>query len=141
MRSIVCDRIRSYVSLGLDGELSQLERAMMVAHLERCSDCRAYEVDVVAVTGALRAAPVELPERPMALPRRYRHASVFRTVQVAAAAATVLVAAGLGIFGAEKFQQATPARLQPSTTNVVFSPGFWSLLDNQGSRKDRTFAI
>jgi predicted anti-sigma-YlaC factor YlaD len=141
MRSIVCDRIRSYVSLGLDGELSQLEQAMMVAHLQRCADCRAYETDVVVVTGALRAAEAEVPERVVVLPRRHRHAAAFRAVQAASAAAVVLVAAGLGLFGAQRIKEAAPTTLTQRTTATVVDLGFWNLLAEQANRKGRTFAI
>jgi anti-sigma factor RsiW len=71
-RPVVCDRVRAQVSLGLDGELSQLETRMIAAHLARCADCATFEEDVRAITGELRAAPLEQLEHPIVVrtPRR-----------------------------------------------------------------------
>jgi hypothetical protein len=91
--SVICDRIRSQVSLELDNELSQLEHAMVSAHLERCPDCRAYRDEVAAFTSALRAAPLERMERPVAL-RRPRRVIAAR-LQVGVAAAFAVVALGV----------------------------------------------
>jgi predicted anti-sigma-YlaC factor YlaD len=83
------------LSQELDGELSQLERAMVAAHLQRCDPCRAFREDVIAITGALRDAPLERLERAVVLPSRRR--ARFATAQVAAAAASVAVAIGFGL--------------------------------------------
>ena len=89
-----CERARADVSLLLDGELSQLERAFLDAHLERCAACRAYYADVVAVTADLRAAPLAEPAVGVTPPRRVRPLA-FRRVPVSVAAALVIGAAGL----------------------------------------------
>jgi predicted anti-sigma-YlaC factor YlaD len=91
--SVICDRVRSQISLELDNELSQLERAMVEAHVARCPDCLAYQTEVTAFTGALRAAPLEPMESPIAL-RAPRRAVVAR-LQAGAAAAVALVALGV----------------------------------------------
>ncbi len=91
--SVICERFRSQVSLELDDELSQLERRMLVAHLERCSHCRAYSADVTAFTQELRAAPLEPLENPIAVPRRRR--LVTARLQVGAAAAVAIAALGV----------------------------------------------
>lgn len=91
-RSVLCDRVRAQVSLGLDGELSQLESRMMAAHLARCSDCAAFEADVVRITERLRAAPLEQLEHPIVI-RGPRRVSVTR-VQIAAAAALAVAVLG-----------------------------------------------
>ena len=91
---VVCDRVRSQVAAELDGELSQLERAMLAAHLARCAACRAYEADVRSYTDALRAAPLERMETPVAV-RRARRPGVVRFPAAAAAAAVALVAVGV----------------------------------------------
>jgi anti-sigma factor RsiW len=90
--SVICDRVRSQISLELDGELSQLEQAMVSSHLERCSECRAYRDDVDAITTAVRAAPLEGME-PIALrkPRRV----IAARLQVGGAAAFAVVALGV----------------------------------------------
>lgn len=66
-RSVVCDRVRSQVSLRVDGELSQLESRMVDSHLVRCAECRAFEAGAVAVTEQLRTAPLELPAAPVVI--------------------------------------------------------------------------
>ena len=64
---LVCDRVRAQISLELDGELSQLERAMLTSHLARCTDCRVFEAEVTAFTHALRAAPLETLSVPISI--------------------------------------------------------------------------
>jgi predicted anti-sigma-YlaC factor YlaD len=68
----LCSRARFWASLRVDGELSELEGALLDAHLGRCDDCRAYAAGVVGATAALRNAPlavaapivIDLPARP-----------------------------------------------------------------------------
>ena len=90
----VCDRARTYASLQLDGELSQLEEAMLGAHLSRCEGCRGYAAEIAAVAGELRSASLERLERPISLPPRRRVS--FGTLQAAAVAAVALAAVGIG---------------------------------------------
>ena len=89
-----CIRAREHVSLELDGELSDFERALLTAHLANCSGCRRFEADVVALTKQLRAAPAETLSRPVSLPSPRRFVPA-RLIPAAAAAAAV-VAVGLG---------------------------------------------
>jgi predicted anti-sigma-YlaC factor YlaD len=100
-RAMLCERTREWVALRLDGELSDFEVAIMNSHLERCDGCRAFSVDVAAITRELRSAPLEPVRRPVEVdwPRRLR--MPLRHLQVAAAAALVVVATGLGsLYGA-----------------------------------------
>jgi anti-sigma factor RsiW len=92
-RSLVCDRVRSQVSLGLDGELSQLETRMIAAHLSRCADCAAFEEDVRAFTSELRAAPMEQLAHPIEIVRRPRRALPRVQIGIAAAFAVALLGA------------------------------------------------
>jgi predicted anti-sigma-YlaC factor YlaD len=96
-----CDRAREWVSLRLDSELSELEQALLTAHLERCAACAAYAAGVETVTGAIRAAATERLRRPVTLPRRPRFGVAARALQAGTATAAVLAAAvGLGtLFG------------------------------------------
>jgi anti-sigma factor RsiW len=95
----LCDRAREWASLRLDGELSELESALLAAHVERCVDCRAFTDDVDAATAALRDAQLEPLTAPVVLPRRTARART-RALQASAAAALVVTAAGLGsLFG------------------------------------------
>jgi anti-sigma factor RsiW len=96
--SLVCDRVRAQISLGLDGELSQLESAMVGSHLERCAECQAYEAEVTAFTQALRSSPLEPIDRTIVV-RRPRRPALRARAQVAAAAALALASlAGAGHF-------------------------------------------
>ena len=90
--SLPCERAREWASLRLDGELSQLESAMLESHLARCAACNDVVFQTEALTGALRTSPLEAVRRPIAIPR----AGAMRAARVTAAAAVMLVAAGLG---------------------------------------------
>jgi predicted anti-sigma-YlaC factor YlaD len=88
-----CERARMWASLQLDGELSELERALLDAHLARCEACSVYVREVGAATEGLRAAELERPAHPITLPARRR---LVRPVHVSAAAALVAAAIGFG---------------------------------------------
>lgn len=90
---VVCERVRGQVSVLLDGELSELEQRMAVAHLERCAECSAFEADVRRITMELRSTPAESPTRPIVV-RRPRRVS-YGAVQVSAAAMLVVGVLGL----------------------------------------------
>jgi predicted anti-sigma-YlaC factor YlaD len=100
-RVMLCERTREWVALRLDGELSEFETAIMSSHLERCESCRAFATDVAAITRELRSTPLEPLPHPVEVewPRRLR--LPLRHVQVAAAAALVVLAMGFGsLYGA-----------------------------------------
>jgi anti-sigma factor RsiW len=56
----LCARARFWASLRIDGELSELEGALLDAHLARCAECRAITGGFVGATRRLRAQPLEL---------------------------------------------------------------------------------
>ena len=91
---VICERVRGQVSIMLDGELSQLEQRMVVAHLERCADCRTFERTVREFTLEMREAPLESPRSPVVVARRARRA-VLSAANVSVAA--MLAVAVLGI--------------------------------------------
>jgi predicted anti-sigma-YlaC factor YlaD len=110
-----CERAREWVSLDLDGELSELEHALLRAHLDRCAACAAFAHDVRALTGELRAAPAETPAVPVTLPRR--RSGAVRVLQVGAAAAAIAIAVGLGtLAGSLTSSRTAPA---PSAGSVA----------------------
>jgi anti-sigma factor RsiW len=122
-----------WVSLALDGELSEIERVSLRAHVGRCAICAAFEGDVGALTVELRNAPlVPLATAgagraaiPVALPRRRSAAA--RVLQVSAAAAAVVLAAGLGSLAGSLSSGGTPT----ATTVARTASG------NLGARLDR----
>jgi anti-sigma factor RsiW len=119
----ICDRIRGQISLELDGELSQLERAMVASHVRRCAACADFRATATSFTHALRAAPLEPLARPMEIPSLRRRALAevrVGAVRVAAAAAGIAVVLTLGFsnsgfFGSQGLRtgpSAHPAYLQ-----------------------------
>lgn len=91
----ICERVRALVSLDLDGELSELESAIVEAHLDDCRACRAHRARVATTTYVMRSAPLEPLPRPIQLPARRR--LVRPAVLSSAAAAAVAAAAALAI--------------------------------------------
>ena len=54
-----CEISREWISLRLDGELSELEEAMLRRHVAGCGDCRTFEEGAESFTTRLRGAPLE----------------------------------------------------------------------------------
>lgn len=93
-----CGRARAWVSQDLDGELSQLERLFLAAHVRRCGECAQFAEEVRGFTKLVRSAPLEpVPARALELPAR-RPVRVRVVAKVAIATALVAVAGGLGVF-------------------------------------------
>jgi len=93
-RTSACDRARQWLSLELDGELSQLEQAALARHLAYCAGCRALGAEVAGFTHLIREAPLLELERPVALAAAggTRRRLVRRAAAAAAAAAAVATA-------------------------------------------------
>jgi anti-sigma factor RsiW len=94
--SVLCERSREWISLRLDGELSELAEKMLESHLARCAACRTFESDVDVTSRLVRTAPLERPEHPIALPRGRRR--VFARPVSAVAATVAAVALGFAAF-------------------------------------------
>jgi anti-sigma factor RsiW len=103
--SVTCDRVRSQISLRLDGELSQLESRMVDAHVLRCPECRAFETGAVLVTEQLRAAPLQPLAQPVVV-RRPARTWVARA-QLGMAAALALVFFGAAAQLADRQSKST----------------------------------
>ena len=86
-----CERSRAWVSMRLDGELSELEAALLGAHLRTCVACQEYEESIRGAVLALRSQPLEQVGHALAVPGR-RRVSVrpVALARVAAAAAAVV---------------------------------------------------
>jgi predicted anti-sigma-YlaC factor YlaD len=90
-----CRRARESISAQLDSEQAELDSARLSAHLRNCAACSSLARELAAITVHLRAAQLERPELEIWLPRRPM-AAALRTARVcAAAAAAVVIAAGL----------------------------------------------
>jgi predicted anti-sigma-YlaC factor YlaD len=88
-----------WISLDLDGELSQLERVALERHLAGCIRCRAVSNEVGAFTRMLREAPLLQLEHEIAVaaPRRAKVRAA-RRAAASLAFASVTVAALIGAF-------------------------------------------
>jgi predicted anti-sigma-YlaC factor YlaD len=95
-RTTACERATQWTSLDLDGELSELERAALHRHLERCGGCRAASAALGSFTSLLREAPLAEPSRPVvvAVTGRVRLRATRRAALAVLAAAT---AAAVGV--------------------------------------------
>ena len=98
LRPQICERAREWASLRLDGELSELERALLDAHTRRCGACADYVEEIGAITASIRSADREEVPRPVVLPLRRSFAWATRALQAGAATAAVLaITAGLSL--------------------------------------------
>jgi len=105
-----CDRAREWISLQLDGELSELERVMLETHLSRCADCSGFQADARSVSHLLRLAPLERLERPVVLPRRTRVGGRSLPLVAAAAAIIAVAASTLGVSTVDRSGRGTTVR-------------------------------
>jgi anti-sigma factor RsiW len=99
-----CEQAGQWISLRLDGELSELEEAGLHRHLDRCAGCSALATELTGIAHLLRSAPLAEFDRELALaePSRRRvrvpvRAAVFAAVGSAVAA--VLAFLLIGTFG------------------------------------------
>jgi predicted anti-sigma-YlaC factor YlaD len=127
-----CERARQWISLRADGELSEFEHALLGAHLARCAECCAFQLDVSAITRELRAAPLERLRRPVELPSRRRVS--LRGMQVAAAAAAVFAVA-LGTVGVIQSERPSVHRLAHVRPAFLDSPYYELQLIRDGHKR------
>jgi predicted anti-sigma-YlaC factor YlaD len=94
--SQLCERARNWASLLADNELSELEHALLDAHLARCAACSVFAQTTESATIALRSAPLVEPVRRVKVPlvREHRRTAV-RALKFVAASALVLAAGAL----------------------------------------------
>ena len=92
---VLCERARTWAALAPDGELSELERKLLDAHVQRCAACAYFAVEVAAVASALRAAALQPLPRPISVPVWRRRPVYSRLSAVGAAAAVAVMALGV----------------------------------------------
>jgi hypothetical protein len=117
-----CERAREWVSLELDGELSELEGAQLRAHLGRCVTCSRFARGVRGTTRALRATPLEIPAAVVTFPTA--RSRTMRVLQVGAAAAAVAVAVGLGSLVGSLTSSSPPAPSAAAAVAATREPYF-----------------
>jgi anti-sigma factor RsiW len=102
----LCARARFWASLRIDGELSELEGALLDAHLARCAECNALAAGFEASAAALRSAPLErVAPVVVDLPRSPRRVLGL----IAVAAVLVLAAITGGVVGGRISHDPAPA--------------------------------
>lgn len=119
-----CERARECASLRLDGELSEFEQALLVAHLAHCEACSSFARELESLTDHMRTTPLARLAQPVALPSR-RRLVTRRPVEIAAAAALMLTT--LGVAGALRTLEANNSTLNfggPGVSNSLESREF-----------------
>lgn len=94
-RGVLCERARAWAALAPDGELAELERHLLDAHVARCAACSSFADEVAAVAAALRREALRPLSRPVTVPAWRRHTVYGRIRTVGAAAAVALMALGV----------------------------------------------
>ncbi|HWL33791.1 MAG TPA: zf-HC2 domain-containing protein [Gaiellaceae bacterium] len=92
---VLCERARTWAALAPDGELSELERKLLDAHVQRCAACAYFALEVAAVAAELRAAGLQPLPRPLVVPIWRRRPVYARVRTVGAAAAVAVMALGI----------------------------------------------
>ena len=143
-----CEHARKRASLGLDGELSQVEQALLRAHVGRCVQCAEFARDLGGLTREIRTTPLQPPRtwvlEGSGMPARRRSPGM-RALQLAAAAAAVLAAAGLGslvgsLNSRPAAQQAASAQFAPKALLVADLSVFRSQ-PLPGTRLQKSFPV
>ncbi len=123
-----CERTRAWAALAPDGELSQLERRLLDAHLARCAACRCFSDHVAAIAEELRRAAAERSARRFVVrcaPVRRSVDSRLRSIaSVAAVAAMALGVAAQAPFlgGGDRPQRSsgtTPAEVDDAELHTM----------------------
>jgi anti-sigma factor RsiW len=113
-----CDRARAWISFQLDGELAEVERAMLQRHLGQCPGCTSYAAETRAFTEALREAPAVQFTASAVVPTRRNRAPQFRRVLPGAAAAMAMLTVG-GTLGHVLTTRKPP---EPGPIITIFEP-------------------
>jgi predicted anti-sigma-YlaC factor YlaD len=106
-----CDRAREWSSLRLDGELSELEEALLDKHLESCAVCAAFDLGLQTTAEIVRTTPAARPRAPFEIPAPSRER--IRLARVLAVAG-VLVAAALGSIVGSTLDGPAPGSPKPA---------------------------
>ena len=133
-----CERAHAWASLALDDELSELERALLDAHLARCPSCAREVTQMRAVARLMRETPSERPAEAVFVARS-SHAHRPLALRVAIAATLTVVAAGLGVLAGTVGGTQPPST--PATNSDIAILPLDARKDVQGLRVPRNPAV
>ena len=92
---VLCERARTWAALAPDGELSELERKLLDAHVQRCAACAYFAVEVAAVASRAARRRAAAAAAPLVVPIWRRRPVYARVRAVGAAAAVAVMALGV----------------------------------------------
>jgi predicted anti-sigma-YlaC factor YlaD len=119
--SQLCERAREWASLRADGELSELESALLDAHLCRCAPCRSFARGAEELTAALRAARLERPA-PLALVLPRRRPALHALQAVLATAFVVAAGVTAALVGVDRHAPSVSTAEPVAVVAAVESP-------------------
>jgi predicted anti-sigma-YlaC factor YlaD len=122
----ICDRARTWVSLRLDGELSELEDALLASHLRRCASCAEYADAVGGTVAALRAQPLERLEHPITVAPRHR-GRIGSAVAIRVAALAAVVVGVTSLLGTQPSKRPVTPKLPAAAAAAVGDDTFEEL--------------
>ena len=108
-----CERARAWASRDLDGELSELESAMLHHHMHRCEPCAAFAEGTAHATQLLRQAPLEQIAARVVIMRHRRRPRVLRAASTLAAACVVLAMVGVTVSRELRYQSSRDLQRSP----------------------------
>jgi anti-sigma factor RsiW len=114
-----CERARAWSSRQLDGELSDLEAAMLHRHTQRCESCATFVENTARLTQLLRKAPLERFASQIVVTRRRHHPRVLRTASMLAAACVVIATAGITVSREMRYQSSPNRPRSPIEQRLV----------------------
>jgi hypothetical protein len=117
-RMPACDRAREASSVRADGELSEVEGAMLDRHLAACGSCAEFDARLRAMADMMRSAAAEKPSRSFAVPPTETARLPARRRAVIAAAAAAVVAGMLAGVVVEAPQRPAP----PAPPEIALVP-------------------
>jgi anti-sigma factor RsiW len=118
-QTTACEQAGQWISLRLDGELSELEGAGLDRHLERCAVCSTLAAELTGIAQLLRTAPlVEFELEPArVVPRRRRASVASRRAAFAAVASAAAAAAAFVLLGSSGSAQPSGSALKFRSTS------------------------
>ena len=119
-----------HASLRLDSELSELEEALMAAHLARCAACRSFADDLEKITYRLRTTPLVEPSVQFQLPRRRARMGVAQAGTAAAATITAAIALGGYAGFGSSHAQISASDIQSARDRMILKEELMQQLDN-----------